>query len=259
MADWSKPALTDTYANFLSYLNSRLNDVALGNDPANTTLTNQPTNTIRWNSASNLFEKYNGTTWAALSTGYAISITGNAATATSASSVAWSGVTGTPTTLSGYGISDGITATAVAATYATIASLSGYAPSASPTLSGTVNLSGGSGSLNIGGNITRFESTEQSCPSAQGTTTVSHGGPRAPDLTLWYLRCKTADAGYAVGTELVLGGSDAGDSRGYRWYSTATQCSFQSTGGGIDLRNTSYGLIAATYSSWRLVCRAFWF
>lgn len=40
-----------------------------------------------------------------------ISISGNAATSTAADSVAWSGVTGTPTTVSGYGITDAVTAT----------------------------------------------------------------------------------------------------------------------------------------------------
>jgi hypothetical protein len=48
-------------------------------------------------------------------------------TATSASSVPWSGITSKPTTLSGYGISDAITGAAVAST---------YAPLASPTFTG---------------------------------------------------------------------------------------------------------------------------
>lgn len=70
MADFNKPATTDTYANILSYINAKFSDLALGLDPANTTPTNLPTNTIRWNSANNQFEKYNGTTWAALSSAW---------------------------------------------------------------------------------------------------------------------------------------------------------------------------------------------
>jgi hypothetical protein len=46
----------------------------------------------------------------------------------SAGSVAWSSITGTPTTLAGYGITNGITAATAAAT---------YAPIASPTFTGT--------------------------------------------------------------------------------------------------------------------------
>ena len=49
MADWSKPALTDTYANFLSYLAARDADLAAGLDPARVTVTNPPANAIRWN------------------------------------------------------------------------------------------------------------------------------------------------------------------------------------------------------------------
>jgi len=82
MANWNQPALTDTYANFLAYIDARLDDLAYGLDPAVTTVTNTPTNATRWNSASNRWEKFNGTSWAALSSLYAIAISGNAATAT---------------------------------------------------------------------------------------------------------------------------------------------------------------------------------
>lgn len=82
MANHNLPTLTSTYTNFLSELDGRLDDLAVGLDPAVTTVTNPPTNSIRWVAASNRWEKWNGTAWAALSTGYAISITGNAGTAT---------------------------------------------------------------------------------------------------------------------------------------------------------------------------------
>jgi hypothetical protein len=82
MANWNQPSLTDTYANFLAYLDARLDDLAYGLDPALTTVTNAPTSSVRWNSATNRWEKYNGTAWAALSSSYAIDISGNAATAT---------------------------------------------------------------------------------------------------------------------------------------------------------------------------------
>lgn len=82
MANHNLPTLTSTYTNFLSELDGRLDDLAVGMDPAVTTVTNPPTNSIRWVAASNRWEKWNGSAWAALSTGYAISITGNAGTAT---------------------------------------------------------------------------------------------------------------------------------------------------------------------------------
>lgn len=136
MADWSLPSLTTAYATFLSSLSGRLNDAALANDPARTTLTNMPTYTVRWNSASNLWEVYNGSAWVGLSSLYAISISGNAGTATTASAVPFSGITSKPTTLAGYGIADSITAATATAT---------YAPIASPALTGTPTAADSSG------------------------------------------------------------------------------------------------------------------
>jgi hypothetical protein len=58
------------------------------------------------------------------------------------SSIAWAVITGKPTTLSGYGITDGITAVAAAAT---------YAPLASPSLTGTASATDeAANSYNIG-------------------------------------------------------------------------------------------------------------
>ena len=82
MADFSKPVTTDTYTNVLTYLKATTSDLALGLDPATTTPTNVPTNAVRWSSASNKWQKYNGTAWVDLSSLYAISISGNAGTAT---------------------------------------------------------------------------------------------------------------------------------------------------------------------------------
>lgn len=72
MADWSKPGLTDTYANFLSYLAARDTDLAAGLDPAKVTVTNPPANAIRWNSANGYWEYWNGTAWGALTATYNI-------------------------------------------------------------------------------------------------------------------------------------------------------------------------------------------
>jgi hypothetical protein len=111
--DFSKPAVTDAYATLLPGVSVALQDLARGLDPVLTgTHTNIPTGTLRWNAASAMWERYNGTSWAAAAATYAISISGNAATATtaaSASAVAWAGVTGKPTTVAGYGITDAIT------------------------------------------------------------------------------------------------------------------------------------------------------
>lgn len=82
MADWSKPALASTYANFVNETNARDTDLAVGFDPAVVTPTNIPTNTIRWRDAANKWEKWNGTTWSDLAATYAINISGTAANVT---------------------------------------------------------------------------------------------------------------------------------------------------------------------------------
>ena len=70
MADHSKPTVTSTYANYTSELDGRLDDLALGLDPATTSPTNVPTNAIRWASASNKWQKWNGSSWNDLSANY---------------------------------------------------------------------------------------------------------------------------------------------------------------------------------------------
>lgn len=82
MADHSKPTITSTYTNFVAEMDARYDDLAQGLDPAATTATNVPTNSIRYNSASNKWQKYNGSAWNDLSTLYSINISGNAATVT---------------------------------------------------------------------------------------------------------------------------------------------------------------------------------
>jgi hypothetical protein len=81
MANHNLPTLTSTYANFVQEMDARMDDISIGFDPALTTVTNQATNTIRWVSASNKWEKWSGTTWNDLAATYAISISGSAGTA----------------------------------------------------------------------------------------------------------------------------------------------------------------------------------
>lgn len=119
MADWSLPSLTDTYTNFLQYISNRLADAARWFDTRDTAATNIVTRTKRWNASAYKWEEWNGTAWVDMASLYGISISGNAATATTASScsgnaatatsasaVAWANVSGKPTTVSGFGITD---------------------------------------------------------------------------------------------------------------------------------------------------------
>jgi hypothetical protein len=84
MANHNLPTLSSTYTNFLGELDARLDDLAVGLDPAATSATNVPTNSIRWNSSLKTWQKYNGTTseWVALTDSYAINISGSSSSST---------------------------------------------------------------------------------------------------------------------------------------------------------------------------------
>lgn len=74
MADWNKPATTDTYTNFIQYLKDRDLDNAKMLNSATVTITNPVADMVRWNATNKYWEKYSGTAWAALSTKYAIDV-----------------------------------------------------------------------------------------------------------------------------------------------------------------------------------------
>lgn len=102
MANWSLPTTDSTYVNYTAELDARLKDLAYALDPAVTTLSGAiPTNTVRWSSASNRWEKFNGTLWNPLASTYAINVATANAWATgrtialtgdvSGTSAAWTG------------------------------------------------------------------------------------------------------------------------------------------------------------------------
>jgi hypothetical protein len=97
MADWNTPTLTSTYTSVIDTLKNRDIDSARMFDPAFVTLTNAPTNAIRWNSATSVFEKFNGTTWAALTGTYNINVS-QLGGQLPAYYLAWGNLTGVPTT-----------------------------------------------------------------------------------------------------------------------------------------------------------------
>lgn len=178
MADHSKPLSTSTYANFVSELDARLDDLTLGLDPAYTTPTNLATNAIRYSSAATKWQKWNGTSWVDLAATYAISVTGNAGTVTNG--VVTTGSYSDPawlTSLSGSKISGGIAGNAASATVlATARTINGV------SFNGSANIS-----VNTNSNIT-FNNAGSG--AASGVTfnggsaiTVSYNTVGAPSTT----------------------------------------------------------------------------
>ena len=70
--DFNKPVVTDAYASVLQSIKDLISDLAKGLDGTSTA--NIPTNAIRWSSADSRFEKYNGSTWAALASTFAMNV-----------------------------------------------------------------------------------------------------------------------------------------------------------------------------------------
>jgi hypothetical protein len=97
MADHSKPTNTSFYTDYTTEIDARFDDITIGLDPALTTATNLPTGAIRWNSASNKWQKWSGSAWGELSSSYSININGTLG-ATTPSTVA-------ATTISASGVS----------------------------------------------------------------------------------------------------------------------------------------------------------
>jgi len=95
-ANWSNPQLTSTYTNFVSEVKNRDEDLALQFD--GTTSTNIPTNTIRWDSTANRWKKWNGTSWAELTSTYALTALSTTGAASIGTTLAVTGtITGSST------------------------------------------------------------------------------------------------------------------------------------------------------------------
>ena len=178
MADHSKPLTTSTYADFVSELDARLDELTLGLDPATTSPTNLATNAIRYNSAATKWQKWNGSAWSDLAATYAIAITGNAGTVTNG--VVTTGSYADPawlTSLAGTKISGNIAGNAgTATTLATARTINGV------SFNGSANIS-----LNLNNNLT-FNNGGSGSPSGTGfngstATTISYNSVGAPSAT----------------------------------------------------------------------------
>src|SRR5690625_7968458 len=79
MADHDKPTVTSNYLDFVSEMHGRMDDLAVGLDPARTSATNVPNYSIRWSSVAKKWQYLDGSSWKDLTNEYAINISGSAA------------------------------------------------------------------------------------------------------------------------------------------------------------------------------------
>ena len=107
MANWNNPELTSTYTNFLAEVKAR--DVDLATQFSGSP-TNMPTGSIKWDSGSNIWQKWSGSAWGALTSTYQFpAIT--ATTGAFSSNVTVTGTLDSTSTVSGQSFScDGNTA-----------------------------------------------------------------------------------------------------------------------------------------------------
>lgn len=179
--DFNKPAVGDNYTAFAQAVRDIVADMIKGLDPALTLgTTNIPANAIRWNSANGYWEKFNGTTWAALASSYAINISGTAAK--------WG--TGRTITLSGdmsgtSGAFDGSANLSFASTLATVNANTGAWGSASQVAQITLD---GKGRATAAANVAISIAWSQ----------ISSGKP-------------TTLAGYGITDAAPIGGSSSND------------------------------------------------
>ena len=111
MADWSKPALASSYANFVTETNARDTDLAAQFNPTYAaSQSNLVAGTVQWLGSANKWRIWNGSVWNDLSSLYAINISGTAANVTGVVAAAKGG-----TGQSGYAIGDLLYASGTAA------------------------------------------------------------------------------------------------------------------------------------------------
>jgi hypothetical protein len=137
-ANWANPTLASLYTNFVTEVKARDEDLALQFD--GTTATAFPTNTIRWSSSANRWQKWSGSAWGELTTTYALtglSTTGAAAIGGNLSVTGTSVFTGIPTAPTA---ATGTNTTQLATTAHVFATAALLAPLASPTFTGNVLL-----------------------------------------------------------------------------------------------------------------------
>jgi microcystin-dependent protein len=131
MADWSLPALTSTYTNFLAEVKNRDVDLALQFD--GTTSTSVPTGAIRWSSSANRWQKWSGSAWGELATTYALT----GLSTTGAASIGTTLTVTSTTTLTGGGTSTTPVTDNNTTNIATTAFVVGQASATAPVMDGT--------------------------------------------------------------------------------------------------------------------------
>jgi hypothetical protein len=123
----------------------------------------------------------------------------------------------------------------------------------------TINLLGGSGKLRMNGTITRAEVVGGLVTTGTSTFTFPHNAARVPDAVMLFLRCETADLGYAVGDEVALGTFHSAGSHTVASWVSATHVGLSNNGTlPVVTQKSSSAPAVITSGRWRYVWRCLW-
>lgn len=106
--------------------------------------------------------------------------------------------------------------------------------------------------------VPSYTSAEQTISNA-GTGTLTHGLGSMPKLVQLRLVCKTAEAGYSIGDEILWGTANIGNDRGVSISMSATEIAYRyvNVASPFSYPNKTTGaLTTLTNANWRLVVRA---
>lgn len=260
MADHSKPLTTSTYADFVSELDARLDELTLGLDPATTSPTNLATNAIRYNSAATKWQKWDGSAWSDLAASYSINITGSAGSVTNG--VVTTGSYADPawlTSLAGSKISGNIAGNAgTATTLATARTINGVSFNGSANISLNLNTSltfnnGGSGSASgtgfNGSTATTISYNSVGAPSAtgagaSGTWAINISGNAATATSATSAATATSATSAGTATSAATAGGIA-NSGGWNVTPSGTKLYFNYNGADVGSLDSSGNFIVS--------------
>lgn len=104
----------------------------------------------------------------------------------------------------------------------------------------------------------KYESAETAIPAAATAASVSHGLGAVPSSWSVVMRCKTTDAGYAVGDEIVVTTTNGDTGQQITAFSNATTLGIIRAATALAVANKSTGVqTIITNASWKYVFRAF--
>lgn len=101
-----------------------------------------------------------------------------------------------------------------------------------------------------------FTSSEQTVTAGSSQLSLPHGLGAIPTKFMLVLRCKTIDAGYAVGDEIIMTSHYAPSNYALAFAADATTVNISCTNNPTIANKSSGGLTTITAGSWRWVARA---